>query len=39
VEAYRTFVTGVAESVADAAGGGEAGETGALDRVSSALAA
>jgi len=39
VEAYRTFVTGVAESVAEAAGGVEAGETGALDKIKSVLAA
>lgn len=38
-EAYRTFVTGVAESVAEAAGGVEAGETGALGKISSALEA
>ena len=37
VEAYRQFVIEVAESVASAAGGGETAETGAVERVRSAL--
>jgi hypothetical protein len=35
----RSFVLEVAESVARAAGGGEAAESGALDRIRSALGA
>ena len=37
VDAYRAFVTDVAESVARAAGGGESGESGALEKIRSAL--
>jgi hypothetical protein len=37
VDPYRSFVLDVAESVARAAGGGEAAESGALERVRSAL--
>ena len=37
LESYRQFVIEVAQSVADAAGGGEAAEGGAIERVSSAL--
>jgi hypothetical protein len=37
LEAYRRFVLDVAESVARAAGGGETAETGALERIRSAL--
>jgi hypothetical protein len=36
-EAYRTFVVEVAESVAAAAGGGEIAESGALEKIKSAL--
>ena len=39
VEAYRTFVVDVAQSVAGAAEGGGETETGALERIRSALAA
>ena len=38
VESYRKFVLDLAESVARAAGGGETAESGALDRIRSALA-
>ena len=38
VEPYRSFVLEVAQSVADAAPGGEGAETGAVDRIRSALA-
>ena len=37
LESYRQFVIEVAQSVADAAGGGETAEGGAIERVSSAL--
>jgi hypothetical protein len=37
LESYRQFVAEVAQSVADAAGGGEATEGGAIDKVKSAL--
>jgi len=37
LDAYRQFVLEVAQSVADAAGGGEAAETGAIEKVRSAL--
>lgn len=37
VDAYRSFVLGVAESVGNAAGGGETPESGALERIRSAL--
>ncbi|MDQ3876167.1 MAG: hypothetical protein M3322_11600 [Actinomycetota bacterium] len=37
VDAYRGLVLDVAQSVADAAGGGDAGESGALAQVRSAL--
>jgi hypothetical protein len=37
-DAYRQFVLDVAESVAGAAGGGEAAESGALEKIRSALA-
>jgi hypothetical protein len=37
LDAYRSFVVDVAESVSRAAGGGEAAESGALERVRSAL--
>lgn len=37
LEAYRQFVIGVAQSVADAAGGGEAPESDAIEKISSAL--
>jgi hypothetical protein len=37
LEAYRQFVTKVAQSVADAAGGGETAEAGAVEKVNSAL--
>ena len=37
VEAYRTFVLDVADSVARAAEGGDTGESGALDKIRSAL--
>jgi hypothetical protein len=36
--AYRDFVVDVAQSVADAAGGGEAAESGAIEKVRSAMA-
>ena len=36
-DAYRRFVLDVAQSVADAAGGGETGESGALEKIRSAL--
>lgn len=39
LEAYRTFVLDVAESVADAAGGGEGPEREAVDKIRSALSA
>jgi hypothetical protein len=38
LEAYREFVVEVARSVADAAGGGEAAESGAIEKVRSAVA-
>ncbi|MBA3364603.1 MAG: hypothetical protein H0U03_02280 [Actinobacteria bacterium] len=37
VEAYRAFVTGLAQSVANAAGGGDTAESGALDKIRAAL--
>jgi hypothetical protein len=37
LEAYRQFVLEVAQSVADAAGGGETAESGAIEKVKSAL--
>jgi spermidine synthase len=37
LEAYRQFVLDVAQSVADAAGGGETAESGAIEKVKSAL--
>ena len=37
-DAYRQFVLDVAESVAGAAGGGDAAESGALEKIRSALA-
>jgi hypothetical protein len=37
-DAYRRFVLDVAESVAGAAGGGESAESGAIERIRSALA-
>ncbi len=37
VEAYRAFVTGLAQSVANAAGGGDTAEGGALDKIRAAL--
>jgi hypothetical protein len=37
LEAYRQFVVGVAESVANAAGGGEGAESGAIEKVRSAI--
>ena len=39
VDAYRSFVLEVAESVGNAAGGGEAAEGGALEKIRSALGA
>ncbi|MDQ3894473.1 MAG: hypothetical protein M3292_07390 [Actinomycetota bacterium] len=39
VDPYREFVLDVARSVADAAGGGETAESGALDKIRSALGA
>jgi hypothetical protein len=39
LDAYRTFVLDVAESVGAAAGGGEAAERGAIDKIRSALGA
>ena len=38
LEPYREFVVEVAQSVADAAGGGEAAESGAIEKVRSAVA-
>ena len=38
LESYREFVVEVAQSVADAAGGGEAAESGAIEKVRSAVA-
>jgi hypothetical protein len=38
LEPYRQFVIGVAQSVAGAAGGGEAAESGAIEKVRSAIA-
>jgi hypothetical protein len=38
LDAYRAFVVEIARSVADAAGGGEAAETGAIEKVRSAVA-
>jgi hypothetical protein len=37
LEAYRQYVLEVARSVADAAGGGETAESGAIDKLSAAL--
>jgi tellurite resistance protein len=37
VDEYRRFVLEVAQSVADAAGGGETAETGVVERIRSAL--
>jgi hypothetical protein len=37
LEAYRQFVVEVAESVANAAGGGESAESGAIEKVRSAI--
>ena len=37
LEAYRQFVIEVAKSVADAAGGGESAESGAIEKVRSAI--
>jgi hypothetical protein len=37
VESYRQFVVAVAQSVADAAGGGETAESGVIEKVKSAL--
>jgi hypothetical protein len=37
LESYRQFVVGVAQSVADAAGGGDAAESGAIEKVRSAV--
>jgi len=37
LESYRQFVLEIARSVADAAGGGEAAERGAIEKVNSAL--
>jgi len=37
LDAYRRFVLDIAQSVADAAGGGEAAETEAIEKVKSAL--
>jgi hypothetical protein len=37
LDAYRQFVLEVAQSVADAAGGGESAESGAIEKVRSAL--
>jgi hypothetical protein len=37
LEPYREFVIDVAQSVADAAGGGEAAESGAIEKVRSAV--
>ena len=38
VEAYRSFVTEVAESVASAASGGDVAESGVLDKIRAAIA-
>ena len=38
LDAYRQFVLEVAQSVADAAGGGEAAESAAIEKVKSAIA-
>jgi len=38
LEPYRSFVVEVAQSVGDAAGGGEAAESGAIEKVRSAVA-
>jgi hypothetical protein len=38
LDAYRQFVLEVAQSVSDAAGGGETAETGAIEKVRSAVA-
>ena len=38
LEPYRSFVVEVAQSVSDAAGGGEAAESGAIEKVRSAVA-
>lgn len=38
LESYRQFVVEVAQSVADAAGGGDAAESGAIEKVRSAVA-
>jgi tellurite resistance protein len=37
LEPYRQFVVDVAQSVADAAGGGEPAESGAIEKVRSAI--
>jgi hypothetical protein len=37
LESYRQFVVEVAQSVADAAGGGETAEGGAIEKISSAI--
>jgi hypothetical protein len=37
LESYRQFVLAVAQSVADAAGGGETAEGGAIEKINSAL--
>jgi hypothetical protein len=37
LESYRQFVVAVAQSVADAAGGGDAAESGAIEKVRSAV--
>jgi predicted DNA-binding ribbon-helix-helix protein len=37
LDSYRQFVVEVAQSVADAAGGGETAEGGAIDKINSAL--
>jgi hypothetical protein len=37
LEPYRQFITEVAQSVADAAGGGETAEAGAVEKVNAAL--
>jgi len=37
LEPYRHFVVEVAQSVADAAGGGDAAESGAIEKVRSAV--
>ena len=38
LDAYRQFVIEVAQSVSDAAGGGESAEKGAIEKVRSAVA-